>query len=83
MYHFLLENESTNDLLTSWKNQMHRKKVVLELWLKSLQTNQNAGSFKLEYLTDEPRWEIESFYVARQTSKEVKNLRGHVQSYAT
>ena len=36
-----------------WKN------LVLELWSKKLQANQNAGFFKLEYLTNKLRYEVE------------------------
>ena len=36
-----------------WRN------LVLELWSKKLQANQNAGFFKLEYLTNKLRYEVE------------------------
>ena len=38
--------------LTFRKNNMFRKNLVLELWSKILKANQNAGFFKLEYLTN-------------------------------
>ena len=46
---FLLEYESTNGFLTFWKDLMHRKKLVLQLWSKNLQTNQNADFSILQY----------------------------------
>ena len=33
--------------------------LVLEFWSKNLKTNQNAGSFKLQYLTNKLRYEID------------------------
>ena len=44
---------------------MFGKNLVLELWAKILKANQNAGFFKLEYLKNKLRYEVEFLYVAR------------------
>ena len=49
---FLLKYESAYGLLTFWKNNIFLKNLVLELWFKNLKTNQNAGFFELQYLTN-------------------------------
>ena len=46
---FLLEYKSTNGFVTFWKDLMHGKKLVLQLWCKNLQTNQNADFSILQY----------------------------------
>ena len=38
---------------------MFGKNLVLELWSKSLKTNQNEGFFKLQYFTNRLRYEDE------------------------
>ena len=65
MYAFLLQHESFNGLLTFCKNNIFGKNLVLELWAKILKANQNAGFFKLEYLKNKLRYEVEFLYVAR------------------
>ena len=47
---FLLQYESANGLLTLCKNN------IFELWSKNRKTNQNAGLFKLQYLTNKLRY---------------------------
>ena len=44
---------------------MFGKNLVLQLWSKNLWTNQNAGFFKLEYLTNKLRYEAEFLDVTR------------------
>ena len=65
MYAFLLQHESFNGLLTFCKNNMFGKNLVLELWAKNLKTNLNAGFFKLEYLKNKLRYEVEFLNVTR------------------
>ena len=65
MYAFLLQHESFNGLLMFCKNNMFGKNLVLELWAKILKANQNAGFFKLEYLKNKLRYEVEFLYVTR------------------
>ena len=43
--------------------------MVLELWSKNLKTNQNAGFFKLQYLTKNLRSEVEFFVMTRGPRK--------------
>ena len=50
-YAFLIQHESVNVVLTFCKNNMFAKNLVFDLWSKNLKTNQNAGFFKLQYLT--------------------------------
>ena len=38
---------------------MFGKNLVVELWSKNLKANQNTGFFKLEYLTNKLRYEVE------------------------
>ena len=45
------------------------KNMVLELWSKNLKTNQNAGFFKLQYLTKNLRCEVEFFVMTRGPRK--------------
>ena len=45
------------------------KNMVLELWSKNLKTNQNAGFFKLQYLTKNLRCEVEFFVTTRGPRK--------------
>ena len=47
------------------QNQISRNDRVLELWSKILEANQNVGIFKLKYLTNELRYEVEYLYVIR------------------
>ena len=56
---FPLERESTNGLLTFWKNDMSGKNTVPELWPKNLSTNQNARLFKLQKFTCKLRYEVD------------------------
>ena len=65
IYAFLLQYESVNGILTFCKNKIFGKNLVLELWSKNLWTNQNAGFFKLEYLTNELRYEAKFLDVTR------------------
>ena len=44
---------------------MFGKSLVLELWSKNLKVNQNAGFFKLEYLKNKLRHEVEFLDVTR------------------
>ena len=56
---FPLERESTNGLLTFWKNDMSGKNMVPELWPKNLSTNQNARLFKLQKFTCKLRYKVD------------------------
>ena len=38
---------------------MFRKNLVVELWSKNLKANQSTGFFKLEYLINKLRYEVE------------------------
>ena len=38
---------------------MFGKTLVVELWSKNFKANQNTGFFKLEYLTNKLRYEVE------------------------
>ena len=51
--------------LTFRKNSMFWKDLVLELWSKNLKANLNARFFKLEYLTNKLRYEVEFLDVTR------------------
>ena len=62
---FLLQYESANGILTSSKNKMFGKNLVLQLWSKNIWTNQNAGFFKLEYLSNKLRYEAEFLDLTR------------------
>ena len=62
---FLLEYEGTNGFLSFYRNHMYWKNLILELQSKNLQTNQNSGFFKLQYLRNELRYEVEFLYVIR------------------
>ena len=44
---------------------MFGKNLVLELWSKNSKTNQNAGLFKLEYLKNKLRYEVEFLDVTK------------------
>ena len=55
----LLQYEKGNGLLTFCKNNKFRKNLVTELWSKNLKTIQNAGLFKLKYLANKLRYEVE------------------------
>ena len=46
---------------------MFGKNLVLELWLKNLKANQNAGFFKLEYLKNKLRYKVEFVDVTRDS----------------
>ena len=65
MYAFLLQYESVNGLLTFYKNNMFGKNLILELWSKNFKVNQSAGFFKLEYLTNTLRHEVEFLDMTR------------------
>ena len=67
---FLLECESTGGLLTFSKDHMSLKNLILELWPKILETNQNAGFFKLHYLTNKSIYELEFLYVVRHPQRQ-------------
>ena len=54
----LLEYEITNSLQRFCKNHISRKNLVLDLWSQNLQHSQNAGFFKLQYLTNKLRYEV-------------------------
>ena len=71
---FLIEYQSTNALLTFCRNSMRGKNVVLELEPKNLWTNQNAGFFQLQYLTNKLRCEAELLYLIRTLFIEATNL---------
>ena len=45
-----------------------------KMYFKSLWTNQNEGSFKLQYLTHELRYEFELSYVSRHLQKKQIHL---------
>ena len=52
-YAFLLQYKNSNSFSTFWeKKNMFGKNLVLELLSKNLKNNQNAGFFKLQYLTN-------------------------------
>ena len=55
---------------TSCKNKSFGKNVILELWAKNLKTNQNAGFFKLQYLTNKLGYEVEFLDVTRAIWKQ-------------
>ena len=57
--HFLHEYESNIGILTFCKKHLSWKNLVLELWSKNLQANQNAGFFKLQYITNKLSCEVE------------------------
>ena len=61
MYVFLLPHDRVNGLLTFCKNNMFGKTLVLDLWFKNLKVGRNAGFFKLEYLKNRLRYEVEFF----------------------
>ena len=65
VFTFLLQYERVIGILTFCKNKIFGKNLVLELWSKNLWTNQNAGFFKLEYLTNKLRYEAEFLDVTR------------------
>ena len=54
---YILKYQTINGLLTYCKNLMSGKNLVLDLCLKNIQTNQNTGFFKLQYLANELRYE--------------------------
>ena len=58
-YAFLLQHEVLKFFLYLLEKQNVCKNLVLELWLKNLETNQNAGFFKPQYLTKNLRYEVE------------------------
>ena len=64
IFTFSHEYESTSDRLTFCKTCMPEN-LVLELWSKNLQTNQNAGFFKLQYLTNVLSCDVEFLYAVR------------------
>ena len=57
---FLLEFESATGFLTFYKNCIAGENQALELWSKNL-TNQNVGFFKLQYLTNDLRYDQSNF----------------------
>ena len=59
---FLLQYESADSL---GKNNMFGKNLVFELWSRNLKTNQNAGFFKLQHLTNKLSYEVEFLDVTR------------------
>lgn len=63
--------ESTNGILTFCKNLVFQKILILVLWSKNIQTNQNAGFFNLQYLTNELGYEVEFLYaiIHQQSNK--------------
>ena len=68
---FLIQHESQCFLffLTLYKNNMFAKNLVLDLWSKNLKTNQNAGFFKLQYLTKNLRYEVKFLDMTRGPRK--------------
>ena len=50
---------------TFYKKNIFGNNLVLELWSKNLKANQNGGFFKLEYLTNNLRYEVEFLDVTR------------------
>ena len=58
-------NFNVNGLLTFCKNSMFVENLVLELWSKNLEANQNAGFFELEYLINKLSYEVEFLDVTR------------------
>ena len=46
-------------MLSYLQKQHVCKNLVLELWSKNLKTNQNAGFFKLQYLTKNLKYQVE------------------------
>ena len=70
-YAFLIQHESQCFLffLTFYKNNMFAKNLVLDLWSKNLKTNQNAGFFKLQYLTKNLRYEVKFLDMTRGPRK--------------
>ena len=82
MYFFYLNMKNTIDILTFCKNCLSEKNLVLGL-SKNLQTNQNSGFFKLQYILKELRYEAEFLYVVRHPLKQqvhsfVSSGRGQV-----
>ena len=65
IYAFLLQYESVNGLATFCKNKILGKNLVLELLSEKLKANQNAGFFKLEYLTNKLRYEVKFLGLTR------------------
>ena len=55
----LLQYKKGNGLFTFCKNNKFRENLVIELWSKNLKTIQNAGLFKLKYLANKLRYEVE------------------------
>ena len=66
----LLEYGSANGFLTFCQKQMSGKNFVLELWSKNRETNQNAGFFKLQYLTKELSHEAEVLHVVSHSQEQ-------------
>ena len=62
---FFLQYENVTGILTFCKNKLFGKDLVLQLWSKNLWTNHNAGFFKLEYLTNKLRYEVEFLDVTK------------------
>ena len=66
---FSLQYEGSNGLLTFWKIHIFEKNVVFESWSKNFFIYQDAGFFKLQYLTNELKCKAELLYVARHPLK--------------
>ena len=60
---------------------MFTKNLVVEVWFKSLKTNQNAGFFKLRYLTKNLTNEVKFLDMTRGPIKH-KILVGCTPEYA-
>ena len=69
IYAFLLQCKSVSSLLTFCKNKMFEKNLVLEM-SKNLKTNQNAEFCKIDYLTNNLRYEAEFLDVGIGPSKQ-------------
>ena len=56
--------------------------MVLELWSKNSKTNQNAGFFKPQYLTENLRYEVEfldmTVFLTQTISRRQKNADAKV-----
>ena len=65
IYAFFFQHDSANDLSTFYRSEIFGRNLVFELWSKNLKTNQNAIFFKLQYLTNKLRYEIDFLDVTR------------------
>ena len=87
---FLLQGKSVNGLLTSRKNKMFGKNLILELWSKNLKANQNVEFFEQENLTNKLKYEVKNLDVTRDPQKQQilvgyfkwvwSRISGHAQS---